>query len=112
MNSVVESTVHSFLERTHKKTTTVTKLNGSHAETIDSALAKTLFPCTYHLVGQSVTTLGVGPTEKYELPQTTNQQVGWFAKNIKNIEMPFKEGRRIHTDITNGGKKNLENYNN
>ena len=110
LNSVVESKVHAFLERTQKPSATVTKLNGTQAETIDSTLAKTLFPCTYHLVGQSVTTMGVSPTQKYDLPQTTSQQVGWFATNIKNLELPFTEGRRIQTDITNGGKKNLENY--
>eukprot|EP01083_Nonionella_stella_P011520 32697_1 len=95
LKTVIATPMHNFLETTNAPRTTIQTQLGTKKEAIDQTLAKTLYPCTYHLVGKSVTTMGVHPTQKYQFPLTTSQEVGWYANNIQNIEMPFLEGRRI-----------------
>lgn len=95
LKTVIPTQMHEYLEKTNAPHTVIETQLGTKKEAIDQVLAKTLYPCTYHLVGKSVTTEGVNPTKKYKFPVTTNQEVGWYAENARNIEMPFLEGRRI-----------------
>ena len=98
LRKVIPTKIHDFLEETQQPHSVVETTLGTKKEAIDQTLAKTLYPCTYHLVGKSVTTPGVNPKKKYKFPITTSQQVGWQADNFKNIEMPFPEGRRMLKD--------------
>ena len=98
LKTVIPTKIHQYLEKTNAPHTVVETTLGTKKEAFDQTLAKTLYPCTYHLVGKSVTTPGVNPKQKYKFPITTSQEVGWQADNCRNIDMQFPEGRRLKKD--------------
>ena len=97
-NTVIPTAMHSFLEKENKAVQIFIDRSGTKKEAIDQTLCRSLYPCTYHLVGKSVTTIGVSPVIKYTQPLTTSQEVGWLAHTHKDIELPFPEGRRLIKD--------------
>ena len=95
LQRVIPASMHDYLEQSKQEYMIIQTPLGTKKEAIDRTLAKTLFPSTVHLVGEKISVDGVDPTKKYKFPITTSQEVGWYAQNFKNIEIPILEGRKV-----------------
>ena len=68
---------------------------------VDKQTAVELLPTMTQHVGMSLTTDGLDPSEKYSFPQTTNQFIGWKARDIDNIEIFGVAGnQKKKSDVT------------
>lgn len=95
LQQVIPTKLHQYLQQHNKEHTIIKTSVGTKHEAIDKTLARSLIPSTIHLVGEKICIDGVDPSQKYKFPVTTSQEVGWYAQNFKNIEIPILEGRKI-----------------
>ena len=96
LQRVIPTPLHKYLEKNNERNIMIIETPlGTKKEAIDKTLANRLKPSTVHLVGQKIEIDGVDPTEKYQFPILTSQQIGWYAQNFRNIEIPILEGRKV-----------------